>query len=160
MKELLTNISIAAGIISVVIIVMINTFELKRLRREDVVDRAKERNAKLGEHIENSPFGIKVLEKLDDIAKSQDAFSKSLLHMLRADLLSVTDEILYINRKRGTKSSKWHVLGERLRRFEVLEEVLDDCFMSYKRLGGNHYIEDRYKECKAIIKETQRQAEQ
>lgn len=159
MKEILTIISLAVGIVSVLLIVALNYMTLKKLRRADAKERDEEKRMRLSEAMEETEYGKKVIQKLNEITEAQKLFSQSLLHILRRDLLAVTDEIMYINRKRNTQSSKWSKLEERLKRYEVLEEVMDSCYISYSRLGGNHAIEERYKECKAIIRETQRAAE-
>ena len=159
MKEVLTVISSAVGIVSVLLIMVLNYKTLKRLRKADAEERNAERRMQLSEAMEETEYGKKVMDKLNEITEAQKLFSQSLLHILRRDLLAVTDEIMYINRKRNTQASKWSNLEERLRRYEVLEEEMDSCYMSYKRLGGNRAVEERYKECKAIIRETQRAAE-
>lgn len=135
-------------------------YVLRKLKKEATAERLAEKSIRLGEEMEKTPFGIKVLAKLDEIADSQNVFNHSLLHMLRTDLLQVTDEIMYIHRKRNTKASKWSSVNERLKRFQVLEEVMDNCYTSYKKLGGNCFIEDRYKEAKAVIVETLKQPEE
>lgn len=159
MKEALTIISLAVGIVSVLLIVVLNYMTLKKLRKADAKERNAERRMQLSEAMEETEYGKKVMDKLNEITEAQKLFSQSLLHILRTDLLAVTDDIMYINRKRNTRASKWSKLEERLRRYEVLEEVMDSCFISYSRLGGNHSIKERYRECKAIIRETQRAAE-
>mgnify|MGYP000878490205 CR=1 FL=1 len=159
MKEVLTIISLMVGIVSVLLVVALNFNTLKKLRKAGAEERDLAQKIRLSEELENTEYGRKIIRKLDEITEAQNLFSQSLLHILRTDLLSVTDDILYINRKRNTSASKWSNLEERLRRYEVLEDILDSCFISYKRLGGNHSIEERYKECKAIIRETQREAE-
>ena len=159
MKEVLTIISLMVGIVSVLLVVILNFNTLKKLRLVAAKERDVERSHRLSAEMESTEYGKKVIEKLNQINESQNLFSQSLLHILRTDLLAVADEIMYINRKRNTQASKWSKLEERLRRYEVLEDVMDGCFLSYKRLGGNHSIEESYKECKAIIRETQREAE-
>ena len=160
MKEALTVLSLAISIISVVLVIAINWNTLRKMRRTELAERAIEKRVRLGKEMQDTEFGKQVIYKLDAISEAQEVYSQSLLHILRTDLLTVTDEIFYINRKRNTKSSKWSNLNERLRRFEVLEEIMDDCYASYVRLGGNHFMKDRYKEAKAIILETQRQSEE
>lgn len=163
MKEILTIISLAVGIVSVLLIVALNYMTLKKLRKADAEERNAERmcreSMQLSDAMERTEYGKKVMDKLNEITEAQNLFSQSLLHILRTDLLAVTDDIMYINRKRNTRGSKWSNLEERLRRYEVLEEIMDGCFISYSRLGGNHAITERYRECKAIIRETQRAAE-
>lgn len=159
MKETISMISLILGVISVALIILMNLTTYKKLKKAEATEKAIGRKIKLGAEMENTPFGEAVLEKLDKIEESQNLFSRSLLHILRTDLLNVTDEILYINRKRNTVGSKWSSLEVRLQRYAVLEEIMDACFESYQRLGGNHYVADRYRECKAVIKETQRQSE-
>ena len=159
MKEILTVISLAVGIVSALLIVALNYMTLKKLMKAEAKERDIENRMRLSEAMEETEYGKKVIKKLDEITEAQNLFSQSLLHILRRDLLAVTDEIMYINRKRNTQSSKWSKLEERLKRYEVLEEVMDSCYISYSRLGGNHSIEERYRECKSIIKETQRAAE-
>lgn len=159
MKETLTIISLAVGIISVLMVVLLNYMTLKKLRKADAKERNAEKSMQLSEAMEGTEYGKKVIDKLNEINEAQNLFSQSLLHILRTDLLAVTDDIMYINRKRNTNASKWSKLEERLRRYEVLEDIMDSCYMSYNRLGGNHAIEERYRECKAIIRETQRAAE-
>lgn len=159
MQETLTVISLILGIVSVALIIILNVNTIKKVKEADNVERLKAGAIKLGEQMESSPFGILVLKKLDDIQDSQETLSKSLLHMLRNDLLNITDEIMMINRKRNTKSSKWYGTQARLDRYEILEEVMEECYASYTRLGGNHFIAEKYQTAKAIIKATQRQAE-
>ena len=159
MKEILTVISLAVGIVSVLLIVVLNYMTLKKLRKANAEERDAEKRMQLSRAMEETEYGKKVIEKLNEITEAQNLFSQSLLHILRRDLLAVIDEIMYINRKRNTQASKWSNLEERLRRYEVLEEVMDGCYISYSRLGGNYTIEERYRECKAIIRETQRAAE-
>lgn len=160
MHETLTIISLLFSIVSVTLIIGLNWYTLKKVKRENAKEREQEENRILGAKMENTVFGKQVIEKLNYITEMQSIYNQSLLHMLRADLLEVTDEIMYINRKRNTQSSKWFSLEARLNRYKVLEEVLDNCYISYKRLGGNCYIEERYKDCKSIIKMTQRKAEE
>lgn len=143
MKEALTIISLAVGIVSVLLIVVLNYMTLKKLRKADAKERNAERRMQLSEAMEETEYGKKVMDKLNEITEAQKLFSQSLLHILRTDLLAVTDDIMYINRKRNTRASKWSKLEERLRRYEVLEEVMDSCFISYSRLGGNHSIKER-----------------
>lgn len=159
MKEVLTVVSLAVGILSALLIVALNCMTLKKLMKAEAKERDIENRMRLSEAMEETEYGKKVMDKLNEITEAQKLFSQSLLHILRRDLLAVTDEIMYINRKRNTRASKWSNLEERLRRYEVLEEEMDSCYMSYKRLGGNYAVEERYKECKAIIRETQRAAE-
>ncbi len=163
MKEILTIISLAVGIVSVLLIVALNYIALKKLRKADAEERKAERlcreSMQLSEAMEETEYGKKVIDKLNKITEAQNLFSQSLLHILRRDLLEVTDDIMYINRKRNTRASKWSNLEERLKRYEVLEEIMDSCYISYSRLGGNHAIKEIYRECKAIVRETQRAAE-
>lgn len=160
MKEALTIISLAVGIVSVLLIVVLNYKTLNKLRKAEDKERVAEKSMQLSEAMEETEYGKKVIAKLNEINESQSLFSQSLLHILRTDLLTTTDEIFYINRKRNTQSSKWSSLNERLRRLETLEEIMDECYDSYLRLGGNHSMADRYREAKSIILETQRAAEQ
>lgn len=160
MKDVLTIISLAVGIVSVLLSVILNYKTLKKLRKADAKKRVAEKNMQLSKEMEKTEYGKKVIAKLNDISESQSLFSKSLLHILRTDLLTLTDEVFYINRKRNTRSSKWSSLNERLRRFKALEEIMDECYDSYVRLGGNHFMKTRYREAKAIILETQRTTEQ
>jgi len=159
MKEILTIISLVVGIVSVLLIVVLNYMTLKKLIKADAKEREAEKLMQLSQAMEETEYGKKVISKLNEITEAQNLFSQSLLHVLSRDLLAVMDEIMYINRKRNTRASKWSSLEERLKRYEVLEEVMDSCFVSYSRLGGNHAIKERYEECKAIIRETQRAAE-
>lgn len=159
MLEVLTIFSLVLGIISVAMIIILNYTTLSKLRKVGVATRQGQKNVALSEAIEATPYGQTIMQKLDQINDAQNLFSQSLLHILRTDLLSVTDEIMYINRKRNTRASKWSNLEERLRRYEVLEDIMDSCFISYNRLGGNSNIKERYRECKAIIRETQRMSE-
>lgn len=137
-----------------------NWTALKKLRAAERKEAEIESDIKLSRRMEDSLYGKKVLKKLEDIAEHQELYNQSLLHVLRTDLLTVTDEILYINRKRNTVSSKWSNLAARRERYALLEEIMDAAFMSYTRLGGNHLIAERYEECKAILKDTKREAEE
>ena len=159
MKDVLTIVSLLLGMLSVILIIMMNLVNLKKLKSVERIERAEEERVRLGEKMETSPFGVLVLDKLNEIQESQAVFSKSLLHILRRDLLNTIDEIMAINRKRNTKNSKWYSVANRLERYKVLEEVMDECYDSYTRLGGNHFIADRYEDAKAIIRATQRKAE-
>ena len=159
MKEALTVISLGISIISVVLVIAINWNTLRKMKQAEAAERLLAKRARLGEEMQNTEFGVLVLDKLNEIQESQAVFSKSLLHILRRDLLNTIDEIMAINRKRNTKNSKWYSVVNRLERYKVLEEVMDECYDSYTRLGGNHFITDKYEDAKAIIKATQRKAE-
>ena len=159
MLEALTIFSLVLGIISVSLIIVLNFTTLNKLRKVGLATRQNQKNIALSEAIEATPYGQTIMQKLDQINESQEVFSQSLIHILRTDLLSITDEIMYINRKRNTRGSKWYSLRARLNRYAVLEEIMDSCYDSYLKLGGNSGVKERYIECKEIIKETQRMAE-
>jgi hypothetical protein len=130
------------------------------MKKAEKQEEENRRQARLSKQLEDTEYGRKVLAKLDEISTKQELYNQVVMHMLRTDLLSVTDEIFYINRKRNTVSSKWYNLATRLDRYQILEEIIDAAFASYKLLGGNHVIAEKYEECKSIIKETKRQAEE
>lgn len=155
----LSIISIAVSTVATLLVIAINTNTIKKIKRENDKERKEVEAQKMDRLMENSSFSKKILRKLVDIEESQGMYSNALLHILRTDLLTYTDEIFYINRKRNTRGSKWGSLQNRLDRYNVLEEVIDNCFESYKGLGGNCYLEEKYRESKAIIRETQKQAE-
>lgn len=157
--NIISFVSMIVGLISVMIVIAINYITLKKMRRESAMEKVKEKVMILDSHLEQSIFGQKVLASLNNIEKSQGIYSEALLHMLRRDLLNFIDDILYINRKKNTKGSKWSNLEVRLERYSILEEVMDNCYKSYSLLGGNHYIEEMYHEAKTVIKETRRQTE-
>lgn len=156
----MTITSFILSAISVLLIITLNWSAVKKVKKAEKKEEEMECQAKLSKQLEETEYGRKVLEKLDEISTKQELYNQVVVHMLRTDLLSVTDEIFYINRKRHTASSKWYSLAIRLDRYEILEEIIDAAFVSYKLLGGNHLIEEKYKECKSIIKETKRQAEE
>ena len=160
MEQAMTITSFILSAISVLLIITLNWSAVKKIKKADKREEEIECQAKLSKQLEETEYGRKVLEKLDEISTKQELYNQVVVHMLRTDLLSVTDEIFYINRKRHTASSKWYSLATRLDRYEILEEIIDAAFESYKLLGGNHIIEEKYKECKSIIKETKRQAEE
>ena len=159
-STMMTIVSFSLSVISVLLIIAMNWTTLKKLKRAEKKEEELACNARLSKQLEETEYGQKILQRLEGIAQTQELYNKALVSTLRNDLLSVTDEVLYINRKRNTKSSKWYSLATRRERFELLEEIMDCAFDTYKMLGGNHIIEDRYKECKAIIKEAKKQAEE
>jgi len=160
MEQAMTITSFILSAISVLLIITLNWSALKKIKKAERREEESKRQAKLSKQLEETEYGRKVLEKLEEISTKQELYNQIVMHMLRTDLLSVTDEIFYINRKRNTVSSKWYSLATRLDRYQMLEEIIDAAFASYKLLGGNQLIEERYEECKSIIKETKRQAEE
>lgn len=160
MDNVMSIVSFSLSVVSVLLIIALNWSTLKKIKSAQKKEEELEYSMRLSKKMEESEYGKKVLEKLEDIAQTQELYNKALVNTLRNDLLSVTDEVLYINRKRNTTSSKWYSLGTRRERFELLEEIMDSAFDTYKMLGGNHIIEDRYRECKGIIKEAKKQAEE
>lgn len=156
----MTITSFILSAISVLLIITLNWSAVKKMKKAEKQEEENRRQARLSKQLEETEYGRKVLAKLDEISTKQELYNQVVLHMLRTDLLSVTDEIFYINRKRNTVSSKWYNLATRLDRYQILEEIIDAAFASYKLLGGNHVIAEKYEECKSIIKETKRQAEE
>ncbi|MFA5623384.1 MAG: hypothetical protein WC981_04100 [Candidatus Dojkabacteria bacterium] len=158
-QTVLSIISISVSTLATILVIIINLNSVKKIKEESKKEREEVESLRIGRVVENTEFSKKVINKLSRIEESQGTYSRALLHILRTDLLTYTDEIFYINRKRNTRGSKWVNLQSRLDRYNVLEEVIDNCFESYKSLGGNCYLEEKYNESKAIIKETKKQAE-
>ena len=61
----------------------------------------------LSEAIEATPYGQTLMQKLDQINESQEVFSQSLIHILRTDLLSMTDKIIDTIKVEAEEDTPW-----------------------------------------------------
>ena len=147
------------SLVSVSVIIVMNYYKLRKMRGELALEKRNQQNEEVCLYLEQSKFGVRLISKLDKISENQEISNEALVHMLRSDLMKMTDEIMYVHRKRNTKGSKWYAVGKRLAKFNEIEEVMDGCFKSYVSLGGNHNMEIRYQDCKQIISETRKAAE-
>lgn len=160
MSETLQLVSLIIVIVLNIVLLLTNLYNLRKQRHMFKKDRRGQMLEELNTLIGESDFSRNIMNKLEKIYDKQGTLNDALIHVLRRNLLELSERVIYINRKRNTKSSKWYDLEIRLAEYDILEQELDEGFRSYKELGGNHCIEERYSEAKEIIRLARRESEE